>query len=125
MSEYELLDLMASMEAQMASLFSLYLTIISAYMIVAYLAGAKLTKAQVWIASVLMLFSAGGQTWALYVTTGRVLEYLQLKKAYSPLTEYEQNFAANSYTWVLILGCGVVAALYFMWAVRRGSNAAA
>ena len=123
MSEYELLDLMASMEAHMAAQFSLYLTVISAYMVVAYLAGAKLTKAQAWIASVLMLFAAGGQTWALYATTGRVLEYLQLKQEYSPLSEYEQNFAANSYTWVFILSCGVFAALYFMWAVRRGRHA--
>ncbi len=62
MTEYELLDLMASMEAHMATQFSLYLTVISAYMVVAYLAGDKLTMAQVWIASVLMIFAAGGQT---------------------------------------------------------------
>ena len=108
----------------MATRFSLYLTVISAYMVVAYLAGVKLTKTQVWIASVLMLFAAGGQTLALYATTGRVLEFLQLKQEYSPLTEYEQNFATNSYIWVFILGCGVFAALYFMWTVRRGSHAA-
>ena len=124
MTEYELLDLMASMEAHMATQFSLYLTVISAYMVVAYLAGEKLTRVQVWIASVLMLFAAGGQTWALYTTTGRVMEYLQLKQEYSPLTNYELNFAANSYTWVFILSFGIVAALYFMWGVRRGPRAA-
>jgi hypothetical protein len=124
MSEYEILDLMASMEAHMATQFSLYLTVISAYMIVAYLAGEKLTTAQVWIASALMLFAAGGQAWALYASTGRVLEYLHLKEQQSPLTQYEQNFAANGYVWVFILTCGVLAALYFMWGVRRDRHAA-
>ena len=123
MTEYELLDLMASMEAHMATQFSLYLTVISAYMVVAYLAGDKLTTVQVWIASILMIFAAGGQTWALYATTGRVLEYLQLKAGHSPLTPYEENFATNSYAWIFILSCGVLAALYFMWGVRRERHA--
>jgi hypothetical protein len=122
MTEYEILDLMASMEEHMATQFSLYLTVISAYMVVAYLAGSKLTTIQAWIASVLMIFAAGGQTWALYATTGRVLEYLDQKAALSPLTTYEQNFSANAYTWVFILSCGVVAALYFMWSVRKEAH---
>jgi hypothetical protein len=119
MTVYELLDLMASMEAHMATEFSLYLTIISAYLVVAYLAGSKLTQAQARIASALMIFAAGGQTWALYVTTGRVMEYLALKQELSPLTAYEKNFDVNSYAWVFILSCGILAALYFMWSVRK------
>ena len=119
MTVYEILDLMASMEAHMATQFSLYLTVITAYLVVAYLAGSKLTGAQAWIASALMLFAAGGQTWALYVTTGRVMEYLALKQALLPLTAYEQNFDVNSYAWVFMLSCGILAALYFMWSVRR------
>ena len=119
MTEYELLDLMASMESHMATQFSLYLTIISSYMVVAYLVGDKLTNSQVVIVSTLMILSAGGQTWALHTTLGRVTEYLDRKVEYAPLTEYEQNFAANTYAWVLILAGGLLAALYFMWQVRH------
>ena len=122
MTEYELLDLMASMEEHMATQFSLYLTVISAYMVVAYLAGPKLTTVQTWIASVLMVSAAGGQTWALHVTTGRVNEYLEQKAKLSPLTEYETNVSANAYGWVFVLGCGIIAALYFMWSVRRNRS---
>ena len=119
MSEYELLDLMSSVEGHMATQFSLYLSVVSAYLIVAYLVGIRLTLVQVFIASALMLFSAGGQTWALYASLGRVTEYLELKSQLSPLTDYEQNFAANTYIWVGILAAGVLASLYFMWSVRH------
>jgi len=43
MTEYEILDLVASNEAHMASQFSLYLTVISAYLVVSYLVGERLT----------------------------------------------------------------------------------
>lgn len=119
MTEYELLDLMASMEAHMASQFSLYLTIISSYMVVAYLVGNKLTNTQVVIVSTLMILSAGGQTWALHTTLGRVTEYLERKVEFSALTEYEQNFSANTYAWVVILVGGLLASLFFMWQVRH------
>lgn len=119
MTEYELLDLMTSMEAQMATQFSLYLSVVSAYMVVAYLVGTKLTLVQAFIASALMLFAAGGQTWALYTGLGRVTEFLEQKSEISPLTNYEHNFAANTYVWVGILAAGVVASLYFMWSVRH------
>ncbi len=119
MTEYELLDLMTSMEAHMATQFSLYLSIVSAYLIVAYLVGMKLSMAQTMIASALMIFAGGGQTWALHATLGRVQEYLHLKSEISPLPEYEQNCATHSYIWRGILAAGILAALYFMWSVRH------
>jgi hypothetical protein len=79
MSEYELLELMAMAEAHMGTQFSLYLTVISAYMVVAYLVGSNLTTSQVVISSVLMLVAAGGQTWGIFATLGRVGEFLNKK----------------------------------------------
>jgi hypothetical protein len=119
MTEYELLDLMASMEAHMGTLFTIYLTVLSAFLIVAYFVGRNLSFAQAWIASILMIFAAGGQTWALYVTHIRVEEYLARKTEFSPLTPYEQGFASNTYVWLMIMSCGVLASLYFMWSMRR------
>lgn len=119
MTEYELLDLMSGVEVQMATQFSLYLSVVSAYLVVAYLVGSKLTFVQTFIASALMFFAAGGQTWALYTSLGRIKEYLDFKAALSPLTNYEQHIAANTYIWIGILAAGVVASLYFMWSVRH------
>lgn len=56
----------------MGTQFSLYLTVISAYMIVAYLVGNKLTVSQAGIASTLMVFAADGQTWGLHATLGKI-----------------------------------------------------
>ena len=122
MTAYELSDLIVSVEANMATQFSLYLSVVSAYLVVAYLVGIRLTFAQTVIASSLMVFAAGGQTWALYASLGRVEEFLQFKSELAPLTSYEQNFAVNTYVWVGILAAGVVASLYFMWGVRHPKN---
>ena len=91
MTEYEILDLMASVEAQMASQFTLYLTVISAYLVVAYFVGNKLTLPQTLIASILFMFGAGGQVWGLHKAGTRVAEYLDKKAQLSPLSPYEQQ----------------------------------
>ena len=122
MTEYELLDLLASVEQQMAVQFSLYLSVVSAYMIVAYLVGSKLSNVQVIIASVLMIFTAGGQTWGMYKSLMRAMEYLAEKSQLYSLTKYEEDFAANTYVWIVILSAGVLASLYFMWSVRHAKN---
>jgi len=118
MTEYEILDLMASVEAQMASQFTLYLTVISAYLVVAYFVGNKLTLPQTLIASILFMFGAGGQVWGLHKAGTRVAEYLDKKAQLSPLSPYEQQFSPNVHGWVIVMVLGVIASLYFMWSVR-------
>ena len=46
MSEYELRDLFISMQGESQTTSALFLTVISGYLVVAYLLGAKLTKSQ-------------------------------------------------------------------------------
>ena len=119
MTEYELLDLVTSSEAHMGTQFSLYLTVISAYMIVAYLVGSKLNASQVTIASILMVFGAGGQTWGLYATLGKIQGYFSRKSELAPLSDYELDFAVNTYIWIGIMSAGILASLFFMWQVRQ------
>lgn len=44
MTEYEILDLVSSSSDQIAVQFSIYLSVMSGYLLVAYFAGKKLTK---------------------------------------------------------------------------------
>ncbi len=119
MTEYEILDLIASKEAHMASQFSLYLTVISAYLVVAYLVGDRLTLPQSIISSVLFIFGAGGQTWTLHINLMHVSNYLSQKAQLSPLTPVEQDYLSNGYPWIIAMAFGVIAALYFMWSIRH------
>ena len=114
MTEYELLDLFVSKEAQMASQFSIYLSILSAYIAVAYFVGSKLTWFQISMISSLFLFGAGGQTFAMYNHGLHVLEILERKESIAPLTPYEVEFGSNLAPWVWAMAIGVVVSLSFM-----------
>ena len=99
--------------------FSLYLTVICAYLVVAYMVGSKLSGRQALIVSTLFIFAAGGQTWGMYASLIRAKEYLAEKARLFYLTDYEQNFEANTVVWIFILALGILASLYFMWSVRH------
>ena len=115
MTEYELLDLFVSKEAQMATQFSIYLSILSAYIAVAYLVGSKLSWFQISMISGLFLFGAGGQTSAMYNHGIHVQEILERKEKLGPLTQYELDFSYNMTPWIWAMALGVVVSLYFMW----------
>jgi len=114
MSEYELLDLFISKEAQMASQFSISLSILPAYIAVAYLVGRKLTWLQITMISGLFLFGAGGQTYAMYNHGAHVMEIPARKEQLGSLTPYESEFSSNLAPWVWAMAIGVVVSFYFM-----------
>ena len=114
MTEYEILDLFVSKEAQMASQFSIYLSILSAYIAVAYLAASKLSWLQISMISGLFIFGAGGQTSAMYNHGVHVQEILERKEKLGPLTPYELEFAYNMAPWIWAMAAGVVVSLLFM-----------
>ena len=65
MTEFELTDAINSTMSIYATCFSLYLTIISAYLIAGFVAGDRLTTQQFLIVSVLFLFASGLTTFAM------------------------------------------------------------
>jgi len=121
MTEYELLDLTTSTIASMYDAVALYMTIVSGYLLVAYLAGSNLTRVQTTIISTLFVFGAGLQIWGLISYQIANEEYLAAKAMISPLTPYQQTLASQDAGFIIssILGAGVFASLYFMWSVRR------
>lgn len=114
MTEYELLDLFISKEAQMASQFSIYLSILSAYIAVSYLVGSKLSWLQTTMISGLFIFGAGGQTYAIYNHGAHVQEILDRKGELSALTPYELDFGSNMTPWIWAMSIGVIISLLFM-----------
>ncbi|MEE4143371.1 MAG: hypothetical protein V2I26_01105 [Halieaceae bacterium] len=122
MTEYELLDLVASSADLMGVQFSIFMTVTSAYLVVAYVAGDKLTRGQVLLLSALFLFGAGAEVWGMQRSLINVAELLELKAAHSPLTPYERGITEHGSMWLLVMSTGIVAALYFMWDVRRRAS---
>jgi len=121
MTEYEILDLVAgSIDSQYDSV-ALYLSLISGYLIVAYLVGAKLTVAQTIIVSTLFVAASLIQCWGLVTYQLANEEYMAVKAAISPLTEYQRSIAdSNGGRFIAgIMALGVFAAIYFMWSVRH------
>lgn len=119
MTEYEILDLMANESAQSATQFTLYLSVLFAYLVTAYFVGARLTVTQVFILSSLYIFVNAAQSWGMHLTMSRVEELLNKKAEISPLTEWEQGYAAYGNIWAIAMVIGVLASLYFMWGVRH------
>lgn len=119
MTEYEILDLLANESAQSATQFTLYLSVLFAYLVTAYFVGARLTVTQVFILSSLYIFVNAAQSWGMHLTMSRVEELLNKKAEISPLTEWEQGYAGYGNIWAIAMAIGVLASLYFMWGVRH------
>ena len=73
MTEYELVDVTASMGVGAMGAISLYLTTLTAYIIAAYIVGEKLTKGEVLITS--SIFLAAALLFA-YVTVGFLIRQM-------------------------------------------------
>jgi small-conductance mechanosensitive channel len=100
---------------------ALFLSIVSGFLLVAYLAGAKLTQAQAVIISTLFVVGAGLQCWALVSHELAIEEYLAAKAEISPLTAHQLSIAQGNAGTIIAIAvvAGIVAALYFMWSVRH------
>lgn len=121
MTEYELLDLVAGAIDSMYDSTTLFLSLISGYLLVAYLVGAKLTRVQTVIVSTLFTVGAGFQCWGLLTYEAAIEEYLTAKSAIGPLSPYQNSIlGGNAGSFIAsALAAGTLAALYFMCTVRH------
>ena len=117
MSEGEIVEAITAYYDLVISLVGLYITVISAYLIVAYLAGSKITGSQMMIISTLFVVMAGVVTYGAYGFLRRGFDYIDMQSALSPeLTNYATPLLAYLLPG-LMLG-GIFAALKFMRDVR-------
>jgi len=118
MTEYEYAELITSYATQGGTFFTIWLTILSAYALVAFFAGEKLNFSQIVALNSLYIFSA---SLAIFVFSGsfRTLVYyikqLKLLKPDSP--QIMNNYGTWAITIIAILG--VFATLRFMSDVRH------
>ena len=119
MSEYEILDLVASNGESLSSSFSVYLSLMSAYLAVGYLVGAKLSKAQFICLSLLFFYGAGGQALGQFNINTQNAELFARLAEIRALNAFESQYVANGMTWSAVMALGVFAALIYMWSVRR------
>jgi hypothetical protein len=118
MTEYELVDAIASFNSNMYSWSTFYMTALSAYLVTAYILGAKLTRSQTTIINTcFVVFSALG-IFAVRGSGMRCLEFVAEVQAINP----ERGFALTSeMLWVIvsILLLGIFVCLKFMWDIRH------
>ena len=118
MTEYELLDLVGTWKADTGSLATSFVSILFAYILVAYFAGAKLTRSQVVIVTILMLWHCSINLFQIQVNLQSLIEYHELIR-----TEWSAPAVRNGMImkWIIASGSvmSVLAVLYFMWDVRH------
>jgi len=117
MTEAELWGLIVEYNNTVLSTFALYLTLISGFLIVAYLVGEKLTKWQAAIVTLGFVLSTSLFTFAAYGYGSRAIFLIgQTSDPYrSGITMTYPALLAI----VLMLVLGVIASLKFMWDVRH------
>ena len=123
MTEYELGEMMHAQSAQMWQSGQMYFTLVSAYLVVGYLAGARLTRAQVGVVTSLYLI------WVASVVVGHVTAgatYMRLQLALSEMESLAVGHVAEAplvmTAFSLVQIVGVFASLWFMWSVRHSKT---
>jgi len=124
MTPYEYTDLAQSSFGNSLSTFAVLLSIVSGYLITAYLVGAKLTKSQVTILTTIFLSVMGLLAWSMsaYTYWGSFYSVLGRNEATATGTNF---FVPSAWTTgaVAILNLfTIVMCLLFMWNVRHSKE---
>jgi len=99
-------------------ILSLYLTATSAYLIVAFMVGDKLTNLQTIIISTLFIFMAAMATYGMYAWLSRAFFFIDEARALDKaLPIYSRSGLAIALA--IVLAGGIIASLKFMWDVRH------
>ena len=106
-----------------ASHIAIYLTLISGYLIVAFLAGNKLSKVQVSIATALYTLAYLFQSLMLlayFRAAGRAIDYYQTLHPTAGVGLIGD--LGGGYLGLIVVILVYIASIWFMWNVRRAKN---
>jgi hypothetical protein len=123
MTEYEMGELLHNSFDTLWESSQMYFTLVSAYLVVAYLVGDKLTRKQYWIINVLYFLWVFGLIQTQFVSgIGAIRLAANIADQGNILVGQYANgflmeFGIFSFTVVMI--CGVFASLFFMWTIRH------
>ena len=117
MSEYEMMDSITSLMQLYLAQFLAFITILSAYLIAAFISGNVLSHQQFIIFTVLFLFSAGLVVLAMWGAASRIAHMADVLRVAFP--DHPIIFT-DSYRNALTGMCtlGILASLKFMWDTR-------
>jgi len=119
MTEYELTDVVMSRFGLMTDQASLYFALVSGYLIVAWVVGARLSTIQVSVINGLFV------VWIVSITQGYVSAasaVVELEKAISQIASASPDSIdtySGTYAFAVVQILGLVASLFFMWNVRH------
>lgn len=118
MTEAELVEAWGQFLGNSQTAMALYLSILSGYLIIAYLVGRKLSRTQVIILSTMFLFASAFCTMILTTWWQRALEFALEAQVINP-----ERVVSNSQTAVrgvaVLFSLGILSSLYFMWNIRH------
>jgi len=118
LTPYELIDLGASMYANSATMYAIFLTILSGYLLVAFAIGAKLTSSQVAIVNTLYIVTS-------LTTLAALASFNQVAMDFSLIAAEirgVEKSLASYFPSYFIVGIDILlmlASLKFMWDVRH------
>jgi hypothetical protein len=121
MSEYELADSIASMIAVLLTWIGLSFTILTAYLVTAYIVGKSLTRSQVWMINIFFCLYQVVTINGVYTSGSRYLEFVQELGAINPERIYSFN-VTGLYFVTALFTIVIIVALKFMWDVRHSEK---
>lgn len=124
MTEYEYMDLAFTLVERSENAGLAFLTVVSGYLIVAYLIGEKLTKGQVILVSALFFCYAFAQVLAQISQINAIVNIYQIMNESFPdsSTYRPSSLAKMGYIWPLLEFLAILASLNFMWSVRHSKK---
>lgn len=118
MNEAELVEAWGLFLGNSQTALGLYLSVLTGYLIIAYLVGNKLTRVQVLIVTVLYVSASAIITLWFFAWWSRALEFAMEARQLNPDRQVANSIGA---TWAItsMLVMATVASLYFMWSMRH------
>jgi hypothetical protein len=130
MTEYELHEISSSYMEVVAAFFgnyaahlSIYLTLVFGYCVVAFTAGARLTRFQVALVSVMFFCAAELQALVMTNWVNRAYEVMVIITSLNPDISISNVLkTGGQLVGVVLWQLGIIASLSFMWSVRNPGN---
>jgi hypothetical protein len=118
MTEYEYADVIATYSSNAGAFLAVYLTVVTGYLITAFMAGSRLSSLQVTILSIGFIVAAGVLTYATYGAGMTQVYYTQMLLDLAEGSPQAATSAVIKTLGSLMLG-GLLSSLFFMWNVRH------
>ena len=122
MTPYELLDLAQSSYSTSAAYISIFIALLSAYLVAAYMVGGQLSKTQFSLANSLYLVIQTLTIVTIYNFNSAARAWSQLGRSTLPNPSGNANSAYLPETVALVLMTTMLLSVWFMWQSRRLKN---